>query len=425
MIARSRTRIAARWAAGGLLFIVLAVVGRNDVAGRAPQPADRPAKGVPVTGTCLDEANQPLAGVRVTLYREDYQAKKHERLGAKETGADGRFEFPDAPAVTEDHGLAVVVTRAGRGSIVQPLFDELLRKPLEFHLRPAATLQGKVIDEAGKPVAGARVWARSLRTGPIDGVGTTVTDADGKYAITDMGLWTDEDDRLHPTRVLFDVSHPDFAHERPLWSRMPATIDVVLHPGGVIEGRVTDRVTGKPAGGVTVSLRSVLGTRGAPAGGHAQTGPDGKYEIRRLKAGQYNLWAEAPDRACVAIDSLTVTAGKTLAGQDLSLIEGGWIEGQVVDAATADPVGSAPHRTLHVTCFGPGRPKSGADCHQTQVNEKGQFKVRVAPGLNYPRIITSVMWSRVEGREEYQAGIEVKAGESSKVTFRIGPAKPR
>jgi hypothetical protein len=51
-----------------------------------------------------------------------------------------------------------------------------------------------VTDEAGKPVVGARVWSHQrLRTGPIDGVSCAVTDADGKYAITDMARWTDED----------------------------------------------------------------------------------------------------------------------------------------------------------------------------------------------------------------------------------------
>ena len=169
--------------------MLLAIVVPADVAGRAPQVAGRPAKGVPVTGTCLDEEGQPLAGVKVTLYRDDSKAKKHENLGERVTGADGRFEFADAPAPGDESGLAVVVTMAGRGSIIQPLFAGL-PKPLEFRVRPAGTLQGKVTDAAGKPVAGAHVWARGLGGRPIDGISTAVTDAEGKYAIADMGRWT-------------------------------------------------------------------------------------------------------------------------------------------------------------------------------------------------------------------------------------------
>jgi len=433
VIARSRTVTAAHRAFGALVVVLLAAlaqINRASTASAAPIRPAAPAKGAPITGVCVDETGQPLAGVRVTLYRDDYKAKKHEKLAGRETGADGRFEFADPPAQEDDRRLAVVVTKSGRGSIIQPLFAKLLEKPLQFRLRAADTLKGRVTDEAGKPVAGAHVWAGGLWAGPLDGVLTAVTDADGKYAITDMGRWTDEDanppgplgNGLGVTYgpVRFDVRHPDFAHEMPMWKRIPATVDVVLRPGGIIEGRVTDRVTGKPAGGVTMSLQGIKGTR---AGDRVRTDADGKYQIRSLKAGQYNLWAEAAERACVAIDSLTVSAGKTLAGQDLTLIEGGWIEGRVVDAATDNPIGGTPDRPLYVGCYGPGRPKSGAACLATRVDEKGEFRLRLPPGLNYPYIMTSEMWSRTEGRTDVEAGIEVKAGEVTKVVFRVAPAK--
>jgi 5-hydroxyisourate hydrolase-like protein (transthyretin family) len=434
MIARSGIPTAARRALGGLLAVLLAAVGLINGPGRGSAAPIRPAaaaKGMPVTGTCFDDEGQPLAGVKVTLYREDYKAKKHEKLKTLETGADGRFEFADAPALEDDRGLALVVTKAGRGSIIQPLFAELLEKPLELRVRPADTLKGRVTDEAGKPVAAARVWANALRTGPIDGIRTAVTDADGKYAITDMGRWTDEDNRPRPIGngravvqgpVFFDVRHPDFAHERPTWNRIPSTVDVVLHPGGVIEGKVIDRVTGKPAAAVTVSA---WGIKESPSFEQVRTDAEGKYQIRCLKAGQYNLWAEAPERACVAIDSLTVAAGKTLAGQDMTLIEGGWIEGRVVDATTGAPIAGTKDQPLRVACFGPGRPKSAGYYHVARVDENGEFRLRVAPGRNYPYIMTSEMWSRTEGKAHFEAGIEVKAGEATKVSFRVTPGKPR
>jgi hypothetical protein len=232
-----------------------------------------------------------------------------------------------------------------------------------------------VTDEAGKPVAGARVWAKSLLTGPLDGVGTAVTDADGKYAIADMGRWSDEDAQPKPIgkglaavagAVFFDVRHPDYARERPTWNRIPATVDVVLHPGGVIEGRVTDQVTGKPAAGVAVSLQ---GIKGMPTWDQVRTDVNGKYQIRCLKGGQYNLWADAPDRACAAIDSLTVAAGKTLNSQDLTLVEGGWIEGRVIDTASGGAMTGTPDRPLYIGCYGPGRPKSGAACQSAMRQE--------------------------------------------------------
>jgi 5-hydroxyisourate hydrolase-like protein (transthyretin family) len=433
MTIRSWNPTAVRPALDVLLVVSVAAIALT--TSQAPGAPDRPTtpapKALPVVGTCRDETGQALAGVKVTLYREDYKAKKQEKLAERETGADGGFEFHNAPAIEDDRGIGVAFTKSGRGSIVWSLHSESLRKPLEVQLRPAATLQGRVTDEAGKPVSGARVWTHSLRAGPLDGISSTVTDADGKYAITDMGRWNDEDAKPKPignglavgaARVYFDIRHPDFARERPTWERIPCTVDVVLQRGGVIEGKVTDRKTGKPAAGVTVSLQ---GIKGMPSWDQTRTDAEGMYQIRCLKAGQYNLWADAPDRACAAIDSLTVTAGKTLGSQDLTLVEGGWIEGRVVDAATGGAITGTPDRPLYVANYGPGRPKSGAACQSTKVDENGWFRLRVAPGTNYPYIMTPDIWNRTEGRKDFQAGIAVKEGEPTKIVFMVAPAKPR
>ena len=183
---------------------------------------------------------------------------------------------------------------------------------------------------------------------------------------------------------------------------------------------MTDRVTGKPAAGVTVSLQ---GTKGLPTFDQARTGPDGKYQIRSLKPGKYNLWADAPDRACEALDSLEVTAGTLLTGQDLDLVEGGWVEGRVVDAATGAPITGTPDRPLHVGCYGPGRPKSGAGCQAAPVARGRAVQAAGGPGVNYPYLMTTDLWQRTGGRAEFEAGVAVKAGEATKVEFKIAPAQ--
>ncbi len=419
MIALFRTPTATCRAIGGLLLILLAAHCPVNVIGLAPRALARPAQEVSVTGTCLDEAGQPLAGVIVSLYHEDFKATKHEKCDTCETGDDGQFEFFDAPELAEDCGLGVAFTKTGCGSIIRSLYPHFLKKPLEVQFRPAETLQGRLTDEAGRPVAGVRVWCHQFRTGPLEGVSNAVSDADGKYAITDIGRWTDEDAWPNTGKFFFDVHHPDYAHERPTWERIPTTVDVVLHPGGIIEGKVTDLVTGKPAAGVRVSLQ---GIKGLPMWDEALTGPDGKYQIRCLKAGQYNLWAETADRACAAIDSLSVGVGKTLDSQDLTLVEGGWIEGRVLDATTGEPITGTPDQPLHVACYGPGRPKSGSACQSATVDEMGQFRLRVAPGLNYPYVMSPDLWSRTEGRDAFQAGMEVNEGMSTKMDFRVVPA---
>ncbi|HJT77299.1 MAG TPA: carboxypeptidase regulatory-like domain-containing protein, partial [Gemmataceae bacterium] len=298
----------------------------------------------------------------------------------------------------------------------------------------AATLRGRVTDPNGKPIAGAQVWAAfGLMTALQEGVRSTRTDADGRYAITDMGASLPDDFKPRPigknliamgSWVPFDVLHPDYGHERPMYSRIPATVDVVLRPAGIVEGKVIDQVTGKPAAGVLVGLSTTSASR-KNIGKGARTDASGKYRFLSLPAAKYNLRAEAPDRTCIALDSFAVEAGKTYTAPDLALIEGGWIEGRVVDAETGKPLsGRVKGWPLTVGLYGPSRPRSGSECQSCRVDDRGRFRLRVAPGTNYPYIMSGDYWERTEGRESFEKGVEVKAGQVLRVTFRVLPAHP-
>jgi hypothetical protein len=220
-----------------------------------------------------------------------------------------------------------------------------------------------------------------------------------------------------------DVVHPDYGHERPIYRSMPVTVDVVLRPAGTIEGRVVDRVTGRPAAGTTVCMQAIR--EGGPQGGgwqRTRTDDEGKYRLPSLLAGKYNIWADAPDRTCAALDSFAVEAGKKHAAPDLGLIEGGWIEGRVIDAATGTPLGNGADRgQLQIAIRGPSRPRSGAAVQSTEVDAEGRFRIRATPGLNHPYVMHPDYNRRTENRERYQQGIEVKARKTTAVEFRILP----
>jgi hypothetical protein len=101
------------------------------------------------------------------------------------------------------------------------------------------------------------------------------------------------------------------------------------------------------------------------------------------------------------------------------------IEGRVFDEVTGNSITGTPDAPLHIACYGPGRPKSGAACQSVRVDENGRFRLRVAPGLNYPYIMTPDIWERTLGRADFQAGIEVTAGTTTKLDFLVSPVKPR
>jgi beta-lactamase regulating signal transducer with metallopeptidase domain/5-hydroxyisourate hydrolase-like protein (transthyretin family) len=449
MIATYRKPTAAGKALGALLLLALAALGLTDAVAQAPDKTstdqthaavkEPEAKTLAITGVCQDEEGKPLAGVQVVLYRQDFRKPRLERLRAETTGDNGRVQFRDLPPQSREAdrptwSYAVTASKPGKGSIIWSLFATPLKDPIVFKMRPAATLQGRVTDASGKPVAGALVWAGSPFSEPVDGVCSTKTDADGRYAIRDMAAWGP--DFLKPQRsadgksatvttgCLLDVLHPNYAHVRPIYRHMPDTVNVVLPLAGFIDGKVVDQISGQPAADVVVSMQ---GTNAMKDGGYQQTLTDskGKYRLSSLLAGKYNLWAQAPDRACIALDSFTVEAGKTNAAPDLSLIEGGWIEGRLVDAATDKPIsGAVKGASLDVGLYGPSRPKSGAACQSSKVDEQGRFRLHVAPGTNFPYIMLPEVWERTQHRDYFQKGVEVKSGEIVSIVFRILPTKP-
>jgi 5-hydroxyisourate hydrolase-like protein (transthyretin family) len=449
MIATYRKPTAAGKVLGAVLLLALAALGLTDAVAQAPNKTGtdqapvavkKPeAETLAIAGICQDEEGKPLSGVQVVLYSRDHRKSQMERLRAEVTGDDGRVQFRDLPPLSTEAdqpawGYAFAVTKPGRGSVIQSPFAASLKDPLVFKLLPAATLQGRVTDLSGKPVAGAQVWACCPFNEPVDGVCSTRTDADGRYAITDIAAWGPDVLKPKPspdgksgTQIVgcyFDVLHPNYAHMRPMYRRMPDTVDVVLPLAGIIEGKVVDQISGKPAADVLVCMQ---GTKTVEGGGYQQTRTDsnGKYRLSSLLAGKYNLWAQAPDRACTALDSFAVEVGKTSTAPDLSLIEGGWIETRLIDAATGKPMsGAVKDGPLEVGLYGPSRPKSGAACQSSLVDDQGRFRLHVAPGTNFPYLMRPDYWERTQRREYFAKGVEVKSGEVVSIVFRILPTKP-
>ncbi|GLW65898.1 MFS transporter [Actinomadura rubrobrunea] len=133
------------------------------------------AGGGGLTGTVRAPDGAPVEGA--TVVATDVRG---EVVGSARTGADGAFALREVPAGSytvavsaEGHRpVALQAEVAGNGAT-----------RLDVELRPGVQVRGTVRDEAGRPVADARVTL-------VDGAGTVVaqmiTGPDGEYAFTDL-----------------------------------------------------------------------------------------------------------------------------------------------------------------------------------------------------------------------------------------------
>ncbi|HEV3384682.1 MAG TPA: M56 family metallopeptidase, partial [Gemmata sp.] len=137
MIAKFQTPRITDKIVGVILILALAAVGLTDAGAGpvrgddpAPPPTEKkePAANVVLTGICEDETGKALSGVQVFLYRPDKLTSKEVQFRKLETGADGRFEFPDLPPIAKEESdtgrvyYLVAATKPGRGSRAQRIY---------------------------------------------------------------------------------------------------------------------------------------------------------------------------------------------------------------------------------------------------------------------------------------------------------------
>src|SRR5450432_1547948 len=221
------------------------------VAGTALAAAS-PLLGGSVTGRVMDGAGKPVPGARVRWmeYRTDdlavldaSQGKDPAVLGETATGPDGRFRI-----LLDKPDLAVDVRISAPGSPSIRLggpFDSSDDVSVDdVHVSAADKVAGKIADDDGKPVSGARV--RVVSSDPfsdqdVDSIGEATTGADGTFTILDAPAGA---------RTI-SVRAPGFVSGSQIQIDPRPDVRVTLKHGGTIRGVVLD-ATGKPAAGALV-----------------------------------------------------------------------------------------------------------------------------------------------------------------------------
>jgi RNA polymerase sigma factor (sigma-70 family) len=384
--------------------------GGADKPGTAERPADAGEK-VRVRGRVLDPDGKPVAGAKVYLNTFGPAPKDWPARAA--SGEDGRFEFTfprsDLDTTYSDKPVGqVIVVAAGYGFDVGNVGGDG-GDELTLRLVKDVPIVGRILDQEGKPVAGAKVslanvmgfkgedlteFLDDIRKGgtgayaakgwnsPLPGQPASVaTGADGKFRLTGIGR-----ERL----VGLVVEGPAIQYVRleamtrpgePVVNPSPyrtqkiygATFEYLASPSRPIRGVVRDKETGKPVAGVRIE--TIATTH------HPVTDKEGRYELLgHAKSKEYHLTAvPAPGQPYfMATASFPDKPGFAPFDADIQLVRGITVRGRVTNLETGKPI-----RRAQVACFAlypnPNTRDSVGDSYAT-TEPDGTFAVVALPG---------------------------------------------
>jgi protocatechuate 3,4-dioxygenase beta subunit len=296
-----------------------------------------------LSGRVVDAADaRPLPGVRIVARGDGGQFLAR-------SGPDGRYAIrglsPRTYRLTAEDDRFVPWSRAVRIAAGQP-------ETQDVPLTRGATLAGRVVDEEGRPVEGAlvrvsrggeNVFRAFMRS--MEGEGGVRTGRDGSFRAARLA--PGESQRL-------DVRHDEY-EERAIGgiSLSPGAtrsgVTVVLRRGLSVRGVVKDE-EGRPLPAAEVSLSSVRSIQGGRGGvslsfvgpGNQQrceTGADGRFEFRGLKAGPYTVSARSPGFSRATLDPVNVAEGRATEPLELTLKPGATISGFLRDKAASGASG--------------------------------------------------------------------------------------
>ncbi|HEX5053293.1 MAG TPA: sigma-70 family RNA polymerase sigma factor [Planctomycetota bacterium] len=260
-----------------------------------------------LSGRVHDVGGAPIAGAELAVNGWDDVATH--------TDADGRYEMK----VTGPPYPLLVVKPGYRERLLEAYMPEgKQRHELDIELEPGASFSGRVVDEAGHPVAGAQVRASGLQHG-------TVTDAAGHF---EFGGAAPED------RHQLTAAKPGFQMAALTASPGADPVELVLRPGLALVVRVLG-AGGEGIAGARISVR--------PDRFHAMqvrgfTDAGGRLRLEDLPAGEIEVVADKP--GFVKVTS-AADAAKTPGELALVLHAGRTIAGCVLDEAGAPIVGAS------------------------------------------------------------------------------------
>ncbi|MBP7674953.1 MAG: carboxypeptidase regulatory-like domain-containing protein [Thermoanaerobaculia bacterium] len=327
-------------------------------------------------GRTLDASTlKPVPRVRLEV------ATDSGRFTAR-TGHDGRYRVrglrPGSATVRAEEPRHVPWTRHS-----VPI-EKGTSRTLDVLLTRGATLSGRVVDEDGRPVAGAGVSLLSSSESSLDAAvrlrgeaSRLRTRPDGSFTAT--RLPPGENQRL-------SVQHPEFERGTVGGISLVAGgtrsgVVVTIRRGVILTGRVSDP-DGNPIAGAEVSAGRSFSVRSSSGGSltrvrvemmeaprTAQSGGDGAFELRGLAPGGVSVTVKAPGRATETVDPVLLERGARPDPVEIVLEPGATISGRIVRRTGGGASG------YFVLAQNPRKPSGGRGSTSATPEADGTFRI--------------------------------------------------
>jgi RNA polymerase sigma factor (sigma-70 family) len=316
---------------------------KEAVQDKKPDPVQAPATPRELRVVVLDPQGKPLPGARVHagIWTDEKGFKANQVIDTDPEGI-ARVALPKTYYIVRlwawkksfaflFAGWEQAELTGGKG----------LPAEYTFRMETATSASGRVVDEKGRPVAGAKVevsivndltprggdgrvsYSSSLATGAA----AAKTDAEGRWKIGNVPV--------HPeVELSLLVNHPDYASDQ--WWPTPGeafntkallegTANMTLKSGVIVRGRVTDP-DGKPVKDAVVIHGDAH--YGMPTTRKFPADAEGRYRLPALSAGTTPLTIIAPG---FAPQMREVELKPDLPNQDFRLVRGKPVRLRVVD----------------------------------------------------------------------------------------------
>ncbi|BCM93018.1 hypothetical protein IAD21_04905 [Abditibacteriota bacterium] len=328
----------------------------------------------------VDAAGAPIAGAQVQV-RAWSDTAPAPFISPKVTDASGTVLFA-LPVQSGGKPLSTSIVAGAKGFAFNSAF--VIGGKVEVRLERGVAWRGKIVDEEGKPLAGARVTLRgamkghdfrslvflayentaSANTNPLSALYSTLSKADGSFVIENAPA---------DKELIFQANRAGFALVNGQDARAGVEEQIKLQLAGSVHGRALG-ADGKPI----ANLKVYASGQYRMGGNGSTTDAKGAFTIGHLAPGTYTLSATLPDNATYLLarrPGVRVEGGKTGEVDIWRAQKSVVVRGMVRDAITQKPVKGAS--------FAADNPQdiaSNDDSAWATSDATGHFVLRVLPG---------------------------------------------